>query len=291
MRLTPAAAARWAARALRGLARRLDNFGSSNAVRMDGFMASWDMVTEPDERFYLEQYWHRLEPVIRRLQEDARILDVGCGQGRLTLPVAETLPAATLVGVDVSQGALAAAKQHAAARRIENVEFHAADGVAFLSKEPDSSADLVLFVEVTQWMEHYREALAEIVRVLKPGRSLFASFRSQHYQLLKEVQEGRLEDARTVRDTRSSQLGDLSVRFNWHTVEDLRTLFAELRLEIQGVYAIGILSGTRADPLSTIAQPARLPEIARAQLLELEISLSEQYAGCGRYLLVLARKK
>jgi SAM-dependent methyltransferase len=291
VRLTPAAAARWGARALRGLARRLERFGSSDAARMDSFMASWDMVAEPDEHFYLAQYWHRLEPVLRRLPDDARILDVGCGQGRLTLPVADSLPRATVVGVDVSQRALAAARQHAAVRRIENVEFRTADGVAFLSKEPDSSAGLVLFVEVTQWMEHYREALAEIVRVLEPGGSLFAALRSQHYQLLKEVQEGRLDEARTVRDARSSQLGDLAVRFNWHTVEDLRALFGELRLEIEGLYAIGILSGTHADPLSTIAQPSRLSGRARAQLLDLEISLAEQYAGCGRYIGVLATKK
>jgi len=291
MRLTPAAAARRGARALRGLARVLDRLGSSDAARMDGFMASWDMVAEPDEHFYLAQYWHRLEPILRRLPEDARILDVGCGQGRLTFRVAEAMPRATLVGIDVSQRALAAAKEYAAARVIENVDFRAGDGVAFLSKEPDSSADLVLFVEVTQWMEHYREALAEIVRVLKPGRPLFASLRSQHYQLLKEVQEGRLDEARTVRDARSSELGDLAVRFNWHTVEDLRTLFAELGLEIEGLFAIGMLSGTQADPLSTIAQPSRLPDEARAQLLELEISLAEQYAGCGRYMVVLATKK
>ncbi len=71
-------------------------------------------------------------------------------------------------GVDVSEQALAAAKGHVAAQGIRNVELHADDAVAFLSKEPNSSADLVLFLEVAQWMERYREALAQIARVLKP---------------------------------------------------------------------------------------------------------------------------
>jgi SAM-dependent methyltransferase len=276
---------------LRVLARGLDRLGRSDEALMDRFMAPWDMVAEPDEQFYLAQYWHWLEPVLRRLPADGRILDVGCGQGRLTLPLAEALPQATVVGVDVSQEALAAARAHVAARRIENVELHAADAVAFLSKEPDSSADLVLFLEVTQWMERYREGLGEIARVLKPRGPLFASLRSQYYQLLKEVRGSRLEAARTARDVRSGQLGDIPVRFNWHTVEDVRTLFAEFGFEIEGLYAIGVVSGTEADPLSVIAQPSRLAGETRAQLLDLEISLAEQYAGCGRFTAAVATKR
>jgi ubiquinone/menaquinone biosynthesis C-methylase UbiE len=289
MRLTPAAAARRGAWVLRVLARGLDRLGNSDKVQMDSFMASWDMVAEPDEQFYLTQYWHWLEPVVSRLPQDSRILDVGCGQGRLTLPVAEAVPHGSVVGVDISEVALAAAKDYATGRSIKNVEFHAADAVAFLSKEPDSSADLVLFLEVA-WMERYREALAEIARVLKPGGTLFASLRTQYYQLLKEAKESRFETARTARDARSGHLGDIAVRFNWHTTEDVRTLLAELHFDIVGLYAIGVVSGTHADPLSAIAQPSRLGEETRAQLLELELSLAEQYAGCGRFIAAVATK-
>lgn len=258
---------------------------------MDGFMASWDMVAEPDEHFYLAQYWHWLEPILRRLPADARILDIGCGQGRLTLPMAEAMPKAILVGVDVSQEALAAARDYVAKRGIGNVELRNEDAIAFLSKESASSADLVSFVEVAQWMERYRDALTDIARVLRSGGWLFASLRSQYYQLLKEVRESRLAAALTARDARSGQLGDIPIRFNWHTIEDVREVLAECGFEVMGLYAIGLLSGTHADPLSAIAQPSHLPKETRAQLLDLELSLAEQYAGCGRYTAVIATKR
>jgi ubiquinone/menaquinone biosynthesis C-methylase UbiE len=291
MRLTPRGAARRGARALRVLARGLDRLGNSHKVQLDGFMASWDMVAEPDEQFYLAQYWHWLEPVVARMPESPRILDVGCGQGRLAVPLAETLPRATVVGVDLSEQALTAAAGYIEARGIENVELRSADAIAFLSKEADSSAELVLFVEVTEWMEGYRKALAEIARVLKPGGTLFASLRTQYHQLLSEVKKKRLDAARTARDARSAHLGDTPVAFTWQTVEDVRTLLDELGFEIVGLYAIGVLSGTPADPLTSIARPAQLAEKERAQLLELELSLAEQYAGCGRYTAVIATRK
>jgi 2-polyprenyl-3-methyl-5-hydroxy-6-metoxy-1,4-benzoquinol methylase len=291
MRLTPAAAARRGARALRALAQRLDRLGGAATIQMDSFMAPWDMVAEPDEQFYFAQYWHWLEPVLRRLSADARILDIGCAQGRLTLPLAAAVPQASITAVDVSEKALAAAKGYAAAQGIQNVEFHAADAVAFLSKEPDSSVDLVLFLEVAQWMEHFGEAYAQIARVLKPGGTLFTSLRSQYNQLLREVQESRFEAARTARDARSGQLGDSPVWFSWHTIEDVRVLLAELGFVIDGLYAIGLLSGTHTDPLSAIARPSRLAEETRAQLLELELSLAEQYAGYGRFIAAVATKK
>jgi tRNA G46 methylase TrmB len=260
-------------------------------MQMNSFMAPWDMVAEPDEQFYLAQYWHWLQPVIRRLSADARIFDVGCGQGRLTLPLAAVFPQASIVGVDVSDEALAAAKRYVVEQGIRNVELYGADAVAFLSKQPDQSVDLVLFLEVAQWMEHYREALAQIARVLKPGGTLVASLRSQYNQLLREVQERRLEGARLARDARSGQVGDGPVRFSWHTVEDLHMLLADLGLEIEGLYAIGPLSGTHTDPLAAIARPSRLPEETRAELLQLELSLAEQYAGQGRYIAAVATKR
>jgi 2-polyprenyl-3-methyl-5-hydroxy-6-metoxy-1,4-benzoquinol methylase len=290
MLLTPAAAARRGARALRIVARHLDRLGDSSKVQINSFMASWDMVAEPDEQFYLAQYWHWLEPLLGRLRPDARILDVGCGQGRLTLPLAAALPWARVVGVDASEDALASAKGYVAARRFGNVELHAADAVAFLSKEPDSSVDLVLFVEVTEWMDQYREALAEIARVLKPGAALFASFRSQYYQLLREVQRGRLDAARTAYEARGGFLGDIAVWFNWHTTKDVRLLLSELGFDIEGVYGIGAVSGTPSDPLSAIVRPARLPQERREQLLDLEVALAEQYAGQGRYIAAVATK-
>ncbi len=54
-----------------------------------------------------------------------RVLDVGCGTGRLTLWLAPR--AAHVVGLDRDTAALAEARQLAAAAGLSNVEFHEAD--------------------------------------------------------------------------------------------------------------------------------------------------------------------
>jgi SAM-dependent methyltransferase len=67
----------------------------------------------------------------------SRVLDVGCGSGRLSLGLA---PASKwVVGLDRDAGAIAEARRRAQATSIANVEFHEADVErdAYTSWEPD----------------------------------------------------------------------------------------------------------------------------------------------------------
>ena len=74
-----------------------------------------------------------LDLLAREPLADLRILDVGCGSGRLTLAMA---PAARFVtGLDRDAGALDEARRRAAAAGLANVEFHEAD-VESVSYEP-----------------------------------------------------------------------------------------------------------------------------------------------------------
>jgi SAM-dependent methyltransferase len=74
-----------------------------------------------------------LDLLAREPLADLRVLDVGCGSGRLTLAMA---PAARFVtGLDRDAGALDEARRRAAAAGLANVEFHEAD-VESVSYEP-----------------------------------------------------------------------------------------------------------------------------------------------------------
>jgi SAM-dependent methyltransferase len=66
-----------------------------------------------------------LDLLAREPLGELRVLDVGCGSGRLTLAMA---PAArSVVGLDRDTAALEEARRHAAAAGLANVEFHEAD--------------------------------------------------------------------------------------------------------------------------------------------------------------------
>ena len=92
------------------------------------------------------------------LQPDDRILDLGCGDGRLTLDAAAR--GARMVGVDLSPDLVAAA-------RARGLDAQVADAAAL--PYPDASFDGVLSNAALHWMTAPEPVLGEVARVLKPG--------------------------------------------------------------------------------------------------------------------------
>jgi ubiquinone/menaquinone biosynthesis C-methylase UbiE len=72
---------------------------------------------------------------------DARVLEVGCGDGRLTVPVARR--AASVLAFDPDEGAVDAARQALPAELAGRVSFAAASATAI--EIPRSAFDIVLF--------------------------------------------------------------------------------------------------------------------------------------------------
>jgi 2-polyprenyl-3-methyl-5-hydroxy-6-metoxy-1,4-benzoquinol methylase len=69
-----------------------------------------------------------LEPgLIGRLEEGIRVLDVGCGRGKALNLMARAFPNSRFVGYDLSEEAIAFARQEAAEEASRNVEFAARD--------------------------------------------------------------------------------------------------------------------------------------------------------------------
>jgi len=99
-------------------------------------------------------------------------LDGGCGGGRFSIALAK-LGAAKVYGIDVSEQALEAARSRAKERNLSNVEFvHASVlSVPF----PDDMFDYVISSGVILLTPDPKKAFDELVRVLKPGGTLFLS--------------------------------------------------------------------------------------------------------------------
>ena len=97
---------------------------------------------------------------------DARILDVGCGTGEITSRLGRRYPGATVLGVDILEGPLGAARDaHAAlAPRVSFVH-----GDAYGLDLPTGTFDLVVCRHVTQAVPEPERILAELVRVCRPG--------------------------------------------------------------------------------------------------------------------------
>lgn len=255
-------------------------------------MNQYNMVTHPDESYYADQYLRFILPELERRFPDRRtsILDLGCGQGRLSLPLARWCADAggTVSGLDLTPAAVTLAQQYAAEQNVRNVTFVQGDAARFAREAPDGFADAVLFTEVTFFMPTYREVLEELSRLLKPGGVAFIGFRSQYYYLLQLTWLRNWANASRCLVERGGNIFGDNMWCGWHTVEDIQLLLPEVGLRVSRLYGVGVLSGTRGDARGAIVRPAVLSPEDQKGMMELECAAAEQYAACGRYILAVA---
>lgn len=102
------------------------------------------------------------------LQPGMRILDVGCGPGRLTIPAAKQVgPQGEVVAIDIQSGMLRRAQKKAQAANLKNIRFLQAG--AGEGKLESGQADRALLVTVLGEIPDREAALKEIFEALKPG--------------------------------------------------------------------------------------------------------------------------
>jgi len=115
--------------------------------------------------------WPQELPIVRghALPAAPRILDVGCGTGEITSRLAEELPAARVVGVDIIDEHLALARRRYAAVG-DRLTFQHGD--AFALPFDDGAFDLVVCRHMLQAVPQPERVLGELARVARPGGAL-----------------------------------------------------------------------------------------------------------------------
>ncbi len=117
------------------------------------------------------------------LQPGMKVLDAGCGPGRLTVPIARELgPKGQVVAIDIQPEMLRRAQQRAEAAGLKNVDFRQAGvGEGHLEK---NHFDRALLVTVLGEIPDREAALKEIFAALKPGGflSITEIVMDPHYQ-------------------------------------------------------------------------------------------------------------
>lgn len=103
------------------------------------------------------------------LNSGDRVLDVGCGTGRLALYVSEIVgPSGCVLGIDPSGPRIAVATGKLAGHEPGNV-FFAVGRAEELRGVPDAAFDHVYYSSVFHWIGDKKAALREAFRVLAPG--------------------------------------------------------------------------------------------------------------------------
>ena len=116
------------------------------------------MIARNTERA-AEAFIHRLN-----LAPGARVLDVACGTGNTSIPLARG--GALVTGVDIATNLLEQARARAAA---EGLEIIFEEGDAEQLPYPDGSFDAVVTMFGAMFAPRHELVAAEFARVLKPG--------------------------------------------------------------------------------------------------------------------------
>jgi ubiquinone/menaquinone biosynthesis C-methylase UbiE len=112
-----------------------------------------------------------------------RVLDAGCGSGRITRSIAAALPQGQVTGVDREPRYLAHARQQAQGDGLQNIRF--VEGNLLALPFEAGSFDVVWSKHVLQWVDRPDAALREMVRVTRPGGRViacnFTDFLTRHH--------------------------------------------------------------------------------------------------------------
>ena len=112
--------------------------------------------------------WEGLARAMLQLAPRGRYVDLGVGDGLLTLMLAEV--AESVTAVDLSTEMLDALRDRAEARGIENIDFLA--GEIENVPLPDGCADVVVMSQALHHADVPEHALGEAARILRPGGRL-----------------------------------------------------------------------------------------------------------------------
>ncbi len=122
-----------------------------------------------------------------QLNGDEQLLDLGCGDGKLSARIAERLPRGAVLGVDASPDMVAYARQQFGGGRWPNLRFEVADArhLAY-----DGRFDMLVSFNALHWVPQQAEALRGMRRALKAsGRAQLRLVTQAELTSLEEVAE------------------------------------------------------------------------------------------------------
>lgn len=121
-----------------------------------------------------------LSVIDKYLKKGSKVLDIGCGAGTLSLYIAGQ--GCKVIGIDIAENAILAAKKSAELMDIKNVQFFTMD---FSKKTPSGKDkfDIILCIEVLEHLKEERLALERLFDLLSPGGIAIISVPSKNAPL------------------------------------------------------------------------------------------------------------
>ena len=120
----------------------------------------------------VQQTWARELIARLNLRGDEHVLDVGCGDGKVTAELARALTQGAVVGIDASAEMIRFARKTFPAAEISRLKFHIMDArkIKFARR-----FDLIFSNAALHWVDDHEKILRGAASALKPGGRLVVS--------------------------------------------------------------------------------------------------------------------
>jgi trans-aconitate methyltransferase len=139
-------------------------------VKTSLFMYSWNPELYSSSSSSQKKWGFELLAKLH-LKGNERILDVGCGDGKLSAEIASNLPESSVLGIDLSDAMIAFAREHYLPELFPNLSFMQIDAedLSF-----DSEFDMIFSNAALHWIKDHETLLEGFWKSLKPGGKLLA---------------------------------------------------------------------------------------------------------------------
>ena len=236
-----------------------------------------NMYTHKAEQHYFDLYYPSIQS---RITPNSTILDIGCQNGRFTIPLANA--GHSLTATDIDDQYFEFIKSNVDPDL--QVEFYKEKIEKTISRAAEDHYDCILCLELLYTMKNTAELVTGLRTLLKPGGLLVTSHRSLGYYIYRYIKERNFKDLNKI-------LNDQHPAFNCQTPDQLETLYSNAGFEVEEIKPIGLFSGFSKDPFSFVADPEDLNDSELRSIKELELNPIYQglFANNARYLMVHAR--
>ncbi|GAA5520104.1 class I SAM-dependent methyltransferase [Aliifodinibius salicampi] len=133
----------------------------------------WDYSSPYYEKGWQHQLWPAQNRLLEKasLQKDQKVLDISCGTGLVTFPIAKAVGGkGEVTGIDLSEGMIDKAAEEAKRRGFSNIIFQHMDAEEL--DLPDESFDVAINSLGLMYYPDPGKAIREMYRVVKPeGRA------------------------------------------------------------------------------------------------------------------------
>ena len=146
-------------------------FRNGGGVPYGKFPRFHEVMAEDSGQSVLSSLESHVLPLVpgltERLADGIRVLDVGCGRGRIMMRLAELYPNSRFTGIDLSEPAIGFARSEASQKRLRNADFIAADLSNFDETAPAAAFDFITTFDAIHDQAKPRSVLKGIYRALQ----------------------------------------------------------------------------------------------------------------------------